>query len=132
MWHWLVGAAAAALLITVVLITMGDEDAGPGVRDPDAVAAGAVLYAENCAVCHGADLRGTETGPPFLHPYYAPNHHGDEAFQRAVLGGVVPHHWDFGPMPPVPGLTRDQVALIVEFVRSQQEAAGILSDPSHP
>jgi mono/diheme cytochrome c family protein len=125
--------AAAALLITVVLTNMSGEGTDPRAqRDPDAVAAGAALYAENCAVCHGADLRGTETGPPFLHPYYAPNHHGDEAFQRAVLGGVVPHHWDFGPMPPIPGLSRDQVALIVEFVRSEQEAAGILRDPSHP
>ena len=43
----------------------------------------------------------------------------------AVRSGVRPHHWDFGPMPPVPGLTDAQVASIVAFVREQQRAAGI-------
>ena len=80
---------------------------------------------------HGVDLRGTGTGPPFLDVIYAPNHHGDESFQRAVAGGVQPHHWGFGPMAAVPGLTRDDVAQIIDFVRSEQEAAGIFTDPSH-
>jgi mono/diheme cytochrome c family protein len=101
-------------------------------RDPAAIAAGAELYAANCAVCHGADLRGSATGPPFLDVIYAPNHHGDEAFQRAVVGGVVAHHWNFGNMQPVDGLARDDVAKIIEFVRSEQEANGILRDPRHP
>jgi hypothetical protein len=34
-------------------------------------------------------------------------------------------------MAPVPGLTREDVALIIEYVRSEQEAAGILRDPMH-
>ena len=99
-------------------------------RDSVEVAAGAELYAANCAACHGVDLNGTDTGPPFLDVIYAPNHHADEAFQRAVAGGVQPHHWNFGPMEPVAGLTRADVALIIEFVRSEQEAAGILRDPA--
>jgi hypothetical protein len=79
----------------------------------------------------GVAVSGTDTGPPFLNAIYAPNHHADEAFQRAVVGGVQPHHWNFGPMVPVDGLDRSDVALIIEFVRSQQETAGILRDPSH-
>jgi hypothetical protein len=64
-----------------------------------------------------------------LVPTYAPNHHGDEAFQRAVVAGVQPHHWNFGPMVPVEGLSRDDVSKIVAYVRSVQEAEGILRDP---
>ena len=110
----------------------GQADDRPTVRDPASIAAGAQLYAASCAVCHGTNLRGTNAGPPFLNVIYAPNHHADEAFQRAVADGVVPHHWNFGTMAPVPGLTRQDVALIVQYVRSEQEAAGIFRDPSHP
>ena len=132
-WIWF-AAGGVAIVIGIAIAfssTGGDTGAPTGTRDPQAIAAGAELFAANCAVCHGTDLRGTATGPPFLDLIYAPNHHGDESFQRAVLGGVVPHHWNFGPMPALPGLARDDVALIVEYVRSEQEAAGILQDPSH-
>jgi hypothetical protein len=69
--------------------------------------------------------------PPFLSVIYAPNHHPDESFYVAVEQGVQPHHWDFGPMPPQPAVTREQVEAIVAYIRSQQEAAGIPEDPSH-
>ncbi len=83
------------------------------------------LYAASCAACHGADLKGTPTGPPFLDAIYRSDHHADEAFLVAARSGVRPHHWNFGPMPPVSGLTDQQVAAIVAYVRSQQQAAGI-------
>ncbi len=120
-------------VVVAVMLSGGsiDTDAGQAV-DGALAAAGEPLYAANCATCHGPDLRGTATGPPFLDAIYAPNHHGDEAFQRAVALGVVSHHWNFGPMAPVAGLTRDDVAKIVAFVRSQQQAADIMRDPSQP
>ena len=46
-------------------------------------------------------------------------------FLVAVRSGSRPHHWNFGPMPPVPGLTDEQVRLITAFVRSEQQAVGI-------
>lgn len=127
------GTIAVLVLVVAIAATEGQHTPveAQETRDPAAVAAGAELFAANCAVCHGADLQGTETGPPLLHQIYAPNHHPDEAFQRAVAGGVQPHHWNFGTMAPVPGLTRDEVSQIVQFVRSEQEGAGILRDPSH-
>lgn len=89
---------------------------------------GAGLFQNNCAQCHGDLAQGTDSGPPFIHPVYEPGHHGDEAFQRAAANGVQPHHWDFGAMPPVGaqnGLTREDVADIVAYVRQLQRDAGI-------
>jgi len=87
--------------------------------------AGARLFAENCAVCHGENATGTDTGPPLLHKVYEPGHHPDRLFQRAVSEGVMSHHWDFGHMPPVPGLSREDVAKIIAFVRELQRANGV-------
>jgi len=86
---------------------------------------GKVLFAQNCASCHGADARGTAQGPPLLHEFYRPGHHGDAAFYMAVQHGVRQHHWHFGDMPPVPGVTPEQVAHIVAWVRADQRAVGI-------
>lgn len=126
-----VGVVLFAGIIAIAVSVEDDAGTTTGARDPAAIAEGGVLFAANCAVCHGSDLRGTTTGPPFLDVIYAPNHHADEAFQRAAAFGVQPHHWNFGPMPPVAGLTRDEVALIIAFVRTEQEAVGIFRDPSH-
>lgn len=93
-------------------------------QDPALVAEGSDLYAANCAECHGEDLRGTEQGPPFLSPIYEPGHHSDGAFLLAVQTGVRAHHWNFGDMPPVEGLTPEDVEAIVAFVRETQRTEG--------
>ncbi len=132
---WLITGVVAFVALVVAGALAGDESPPPGSvteRDPAVVAAGGELFQANCATCHGPDLTGTDTGPPFLNAIYAPNHHGDEAFLRAVQLGVQAHHWNFGSMAPVGGLDPDDVKKIVAFVRSEQEAAGILRDPSHP
>jgi mono/diheme cytochrome c family protein len=131
-WTWVAGGLVVLAGIVAIAVSVSEPEAVATGRDPAAVAAGADLYAANCAVCHGVDLQGTQTGPPFLDVVYAPNHHADESFQRAVVGGVVSHHWNFGNMQPVPGLDRGDVALIIEFVRSEQERNGILRDPRLP
>lgn len=88
-------------------------------------AKGEALFAKNCAACHGAQLEGTDKGPPMLHKVYEPSHHGDASFQLAVRQGVRAHHWAFGDMAPVPGLTPDDVAHITAFVRMRQRQVGI-------
>ena len=115
----IVGTAilVAACGLAPVAKTGGDE-AGANLD-------GRGLYAANCARCHGGDLKGTTLGPPFLHAVYARGHHGDAAFAIAVKNGVRAHHWNFGPMPPVDGLTDEQVKLITAFVRSEQQKVGI-------
>ena len=86
---------------------------------------GQPLYETYCASCHGADLNGTEAGPPLLHKIYEPSHHSDAAFQMAVAQGVRAHHWQYGDMPPVEGLTPDQVAHITAYIRMHQRRVGI-------
>lgn len=70
-------------------------------------------------------------GPSFLSPIYAPDHHPDAAFRAAVANGVVPHHWSFGPMPPLPEVSEAEVEAIIAYVRDQQRCAGITDDPTH-
>lgn len=88
-------------------------------------AKGKKLFSANCASCHGADLKGSDKGPAMLHKVYEPSHHGDVAFQLAVKNGVRAHHWQFGDMKPVPGLTPDDVAHITVFIRAEQRKVGI-------
>ncbi len=91
-----------------------------------AAQAGKQLFDENCISCHGPNAVGREElGPPLVHIVYEPGHHGDESFQRAVALGVRAHHWRFGNMAPVEGLARDDVALIVAYIRELQRANGI-------
>ena len=87
---------------------------------------GRKTYDANCASCHGPNAAGQDgVAPPLVHVIYEPGHHGDESFQRAVARGVRAHHWRFGDMPPVEGLTRRDVAGIVAYVRELQRANGI-------
>jgi len=84
------------------------------------------LFRENCATCHGDQAAGRDgVGPPLVHKIYEPGHHGDGAFFLAALRGVRAHHWPFGDMPPVEGVTQDDVERIVAYVRKLQRANGI-------
>lgn len=116
-------AGLAATLILAGCATDGNETTIPR-QDPDLVEAGSTLYAANCSQCHGEDLRGTDQGPSHLSRVYEPGHHGDGAFFVAVAAGVRPHHWDFGPMPPIEDLTPEDIEAIVAFVRERQRVDG--------
>lgn len=86
---------------------------------------GQQFFAQYCAVCHGENAGGQDgIAPPLIYQYYRPNHHADEAFYRAVKNGVQQHHWDFGNMPPLE-VPEDEVALIIEFVRTLQKENGV-------
>ncbi|MFD1194697.1 c-type cytochrome [Seohaeicola saemankumensis] len=79
-----------------------------------------------CAACHGANARGRQgVAPPLVHKIYEPGHHGDAAFILAAQNGVRAHHWRFGDMPPVAGVTRADVLNIVAYVRALQRENGI-------
>jgi mono/diheme cytochrome c family protein len=99
------------------------------IQDPELVAAGEALYFATCAECHGGDLRGTDLGPSHLSIVYAPNHHTDFAFVQAIKFGSQQHHWPYGPMEPIPGLSDEQIAAIIAFVRENQRVEGFETYP---
>ena len=83
-------------------------------------------YAAKCTACHAPNAVGqVGVAPPLVHIIYEPNHHGDESFQRAASLGVRAHHWPFGDMPPVEGITRAEVGSIIAYIRELQLANGI-------
>lgn len=86
---------------------------------------GEAKFSANCARCHGERGAGTPQGPPLVHKIYEPSHHGDAAFQVAAARGVRAHHWGFGDMPKIDGVTPDDVTSIVAYVRWLQRQAGI-------
>lgn len=84
------------------------------------------LYKEKCLACHGENAVGQDkVAPPLVHKIYEPSHHGDESFQRAIAVGVRAHHWNFGNMPKIEGLTRADVAAIISYIRELQRYNGI-------
>ena len=105
-----------AAIVAVSLPENLSSDAGIGKRAFDSV----------CASCHGQNAAGRNgVAPPLVHRIYEPSHHADEAFQRAVQNGVRAHHWNFGNMPQIEGLTRADVQYITRYVRELQRANGI-------
>ena len=134
-WTILIGLAIAIGAAGYLHFGTSDEVARSGppivtVKVPNTLSVRAELgqrtYASNCAACHGQDAAGQDgVAPPLVHIIYEPGHHGDESFQRAVAQGVMAHHWPFGDMPPVEGLTRRDVAAVIAYVRELQRANGI-------
>ncbi len=87
---------------------------------------GEVAFNAKCAACHGKNAAGKNgTAPPLIHKIYEPNHHGDSAFLYATRNGVQSHHWRFGNMPPIQGLTDSDVKNIVTYIREVQRENGI-------
>ena len=87
---------------------------------------GKLVFEAKCTSCHGTNAAGREgVAPPLVHIIYESNHHGDESVQRAVAMGVQAHHWSFGNMPAVEGLTRGDVKMIIKYIRELQRENGI-------
>lgn len=111
---------SAFLLLTVYM-----AEAEYTAPSPELLAKGEALFNAHCAKCHGSKAAGTDTGPTLIHKIYHPNHHADESFRRAVINGVVAHHWRFGNMPKVVGVGFQETELLIKYVRHIQKQAGI-------
>ncbi len=132
----LLGAAALVFWFLMEpgnLVTQSAAEPDPAIVEivvPETLSAngqiGKTVFEAACAQCHGLNAVGqADVAPPLVHIIYEPSHHGDEAFQRAVANGVRGHHWPFGDMPPVEGLTRGDVQMIIAYIRELQRANGI-------
>lgn len=114
---------------TQVLTDTAKALAMVAVNVPDITGAailGETAFNAKCAACHGANAAGRlGVAPPLIHKTYEPSHHGDMAFIMAAQNGVKSHHWPFGNMPPVEGLTNGDIKNIIAYVRMVQRANGI-------
>ena len=122
--------ARARAALTVLFIACGKGTPSvrlphPPATTPAAFARGDSLFAAHCVRCHGSYALGSDSGPPLLHPMYAPSHHADIAFLLAVRSGVRAHHWTFGDMPPVPDVSDAQSREITVYLRWLQAQAGV-------
>jgi len=124
----IVGVALFAMLSIGLLTAPHQSIAASGnkaERMPFRLGIGKKRFEQNCASCHGQQAVGSDKGPTLIHKYYEPNHHGDAAFFRAVASGVKQHHWRFGNMPAVSGVTPRDVQQIINYVRWLQQQKGI-------
>jgi mono/diheme cytochrome c family protein len=103
----------------------GNADQATGVSLSAMAREGEELFDANCSVCHGERAAGTNQGPTLIDRIYHPGHHSDASIRNAVSRGVQQHHWVFGDMAPVAGVSSDDVEKIICYVRELQRADGI-------
>jgi mono/diheme cytochrome c family protein len=127
----LVGVIAAAVAIAAAAwFYVKREDPGETVPvrmtalSPEAKT-GQAPFIQYCGKCHGENGGGSAKGPPLIHRFYGPGHHPDGSFYAAIANGARQHHWRFGNMKPVEGVSEDEARAIVRFVREVQRANGI-------
>ena len=85
--------------------------------DPAAAARGAVLYASNCAFCHGEKARGAE-GPNLVRSVLVLHDEKGE-----LIGPVIAQGRPDRGMPPFASLTEAQRSDIAQFLHMQVELA---------
>ncbi len=122
------GLAVAAAAGAVYFFAARDGPGGGEVVIPalsDSGARGQVAYGRYCASCHGGKADGTDKGPPLIDRIYQPGHHGDASFAAATRRGARGHHWSFGDMKPVEGVSDRELADLIAFIREVQHANGI-------
>lgn len=109
-----------AALFFLISVSAAPAISAESIEIPFSLAKGQLLYEKYCSSCHGLQLNGSDKGPPLVHPFYKPSHHDDKSFYRAALKGVKQHHWNFGDMPPVPGMTPGKMDRVVPYLRYYQ------------
>lgn len=102
-------------------------------QDPARLAQGATLYAQHCAVCHGAKLEGQPDwrkklpngrfpAPPHDESGHT-WHHTDEVLFGITKHGVVPPYAPPGYESDMPGfagkLSDDEIRAVLEYIASQ-------------
>lgn len=123
--RWLLVLLTSVVTASVMVAACGSAvESTAAETAPEAGGLGADVYAQSCASCHGDDLRGTDKGPSFLSIVYEPNHHTDASFRSAIANGAPQHHWPFGDMKPVDGLSKDDVDAVIAYIRAEQERLG--------
>lgn len=109
----LIAFALFAIFFTLAM----SKVAGAQTQDPAQLEAGAILFAENCAVCHGADGQG-RVGATLAQdwPSVRPDLTVRTTIERGIEGSVMPA-WSQQYGGP---LTGEQIDALVAFILSWQ------------
>jgi len=113
------------ILLNTNVVSAAEASADKAPKVPFQYSLGYQKYQTMCTICHGRWGEGSKQGPPLMHPFYKPSHHGDASFYRAALSGVKAHHWKFGNMPKISGATRQDMDAIIPYVRWLQREKGV-------
>jgi cytochrome c oxidase cbb3-type subunit 3 len=118
----LVGAATAA---SAQVTSPAAATHNPLAGDPKAITAGAVLFRQECAFCHGVSARGGMRGPDLTTGSWT--HGGSDSEVAATITGGVP-----GTAMPPNKLNDDEVWQIVAYLRTLEKATGaVKGDAQH-
>jgi mono/diheme cytochrome c family protein len=113
------------LLVATTTVSQAQDTGEPPPNMPFRYGLGHTQFQDHCSECHGQSMEGAEKGPPLMHVYYVPSHHGDAAIIRAIQRGTKQHHWKFGDMKPVAGIAENEARAIVEYIRWYQREKGL-------
>ncbi len=124
------------LCLAVVLLSAGacrtNEAGRPPDFDPQSVERGEVIYADHCAVCHGASLEGEadwkmqNTDGSFRAPPHDASghtwHHSDTQLIDAIRRGGARLPDDIGGISAMPAyesiLTEQEIDAVLDFIKS--------------
>src|SRR6202158_358195 len=98
-----------ALTLATALVAGGGQTRNPREGDPAAVQAGAALFRERCADCHGADAKGAR-GPDLTRLWM--NDGADERAMSTIRTGVA------GSIMPPSSAPDEEIRAIVAYLRS--------------
>ena len=125
--------AAKSMIVAAIIVGSGQSYAAKPINQNSIILPnpspvinlGKMNFDAKCASCHGVNAAGSDKGPSFLDRVYHPGHHGDAAFINAPKRGAKAHHWSFGDMPPVEGITDGQIEKIITYIRALQKANNV-------
>ena len=107
--------AAAVLVALAALVAFQERTVWDGVYTAEQARRGAVLYANNCASCHGLALTGGESAPPLTGGEFMSNWSG------LTLGDLFDRIRVSMPADNPGKLTREQDADILAFMLSMNQ-----------
>lgn len=113
------------LMLGLFGCTTSEVDKSDEYTVPQEFESGKNKFVAMCSVCHGNWAEGTDVGPPLVDIVYEPSHHSDRLFLSAIDNGVTQHHWEFGDMPPIPGVSVEDALEMIAFIRWLQRENGI-------